>query len=301
MTADFPAGGLRLSELLGPDQVVRDGVFFQLDQTAATAPGSLVYCATLKFLRSALENANVAAVLTTAELAARVTSLPVAVSPAPRLEFFRLYKRLSEAGVLRPRMEFGRGEGCRVHPTAVVSDRSLLGRGVVVEARAFVGDHVRLGDGAYVGQGASIGVDGLMPVWDEAGLAIRFSHAGSVTIGENTVILAGTTVVTSVFQRPTSIGHDSYVGLLANVGHDARVGSRCIIGGNCVIAGAAVVEDGAQVWASSTVSHGITVGRDARVQIGSVVIDDVEAGRSVSGNFARNHRRHAIERLGRPR
>jgi UDP-3-O-[3-hydroxymyristoyl] glucosamine N-acyltransferase len=253
----------------------------KLSEVIEEVPGSLVYCATLKFLNAALSNANVAAIITTPELGARVNETPLAITPEPRGEFFRLYRRLGEGGLLRPRMDFGRGIGCRVHGSATLSERCRIGDRVVIEANAVIGEHVWLEDDAYVGQGAMLGVDGLMPLWRSDGAASRFSHCGSVVIGRNVVVLAGTAVVTSVFQQPTTIASDTFIGLFTTIGHDSQIGSHCVIGGNCVIGGGVVIEDGAQVWASASIAHGCRVGRNARVQIGAVVVDDVPPGRSV--------------------
>jgi len=58
-----------------------------------------------------------------------------------------------------------------------------------------------------------------------------------------------------------------------------------------VIAGRARVGEQAWIGASATVSNAIRVGARARVRLGAVVIRDVPAGASVSGNFAVDHAR----------
>lgn len=291
---------MKLSEVFPAIEVVRDGEFTQFDQASASTPGSLVYCATAKFMAMAMANANVAAIITTAPFAEQVPQKPLVVTANPRLAYFRAYRDLKLSGRIDYKMDFGRGTGCKIHPTAVVSDRCRLGDDVVVEAFAIVGDHVEIQSGAYIGPGAKIGMDGLMPVWDEQGNLLRFPHAGGVSIGKNTVILAGSAVVTSVFQRPTRISGNCSIGLLTNIGHDVNIGNRCVIGGNCIISGGACLEDDVQVWASSSVAHGCTIGHKATVYMGSVVVRDVPPGENVSGNYAYNHRRHATAHLRKP-
>ncbi|MCB1230174.1 MAG: hypothetical protein KDN19_07910 [Verrucomicrobiae bacterium] len=290
---------LRLSERFDPTLVGKDGVFQRLDSSAADQPGALIYAAQVNFLNAGLANENVSAFLVPPDLEERVKAAgkSYVVSPTPRLEFFRLYQQLHVEGWLEPEWEPSMGVDCRIHPDATVSPKVRLGDRVVIEAGARIGDHCVIGDDAYIGQNAVIGADGLMPVIDEEGNALRFSHAGSVLLGDRVVVLAGTCIVKSVFGRPTTIGSDSYVGLLTNIGHDVSIGRRCVVGGNCVLAGASVLEDGAEVWASTSVAQGTRIKAGAKIHMGSVVVQTVEAGEAVSGNYAYNHRKRALDHL----
>lgn len=290
---------LKLSDRFDSTMVGRDGTFLRLDSAAADEPGSLVYSAQINFLNQALENPQVSALVVSPDLASRVETSEKAfvVSTAPRLDFFRLYRELYLEGWLAPEWEPSIGLDCQIHPEATISKQVQIGDRVVIEAGARIADHCVIGDDVYVGQNAVIGADGLMPVIDENGKALRFPHAGSVEIGDRSVLLAGTCVVKSVFGRPTRIGADCYIGLLTNIGHDVSLGQYCIVGGNCVIAGSAVLEDKVEVWASTSVAQATRIKAGAKVHMGSVVVQNVEAGDSVSGNYAFNHRKHALESL----
>ncbi len=279
--------------------VGRDGAFERLDSSAANRSGALIYCTQVNFLNLGLANENVSAFLVSPELEERVKSAgkPYVVSSTPRLDFFRLYQQLHVEGWLEPAWEPSMGVDCRIHPDATVSPKVRLGDRVVIEAGARIGDHCVIGDDVYIGQNAVIGADGLMPVIDEEGKALRFPHAGSVHLGDRVVVLAGTCIVKSVFGRPTTVGDDSYIGLLTNIGHDVIIGRRCVVGGNCVLAGAVVLEDGAEVWASTSVAQGTRIKAGAKVHMGSVVVQTVEAGEAVSGNYAYNHRKRTLDHL----
>lgn len=291
----------RLSDCFDAGSIGRDGEFQLLDQGDASQPGALVYAAQVNYLKVALNNPNVAAILVSTDLVGRLeeSEKAFAVFESPRLEFFRLYRQLRRDGWLKPAIEPGRGEDCEIHPDATVSDLARIGDRVQIEAGARIADHTVIGDDAYIGQNAVIGADGLMPVIDEEGKANRFSHAGHVEIGDRCVILAGTTIVKSVFQKPTTIGPDSYIGLLSNIGHDVVTGSRCVIGGNCVIAGGVRIGNGVEIWASSSVTQGCRIGAGATVHMGSVVVQNLAEGESVSGNYAYGHRKHATDHLRR--
>ena len=291
----------RLSDCFDAGSIGRDGNFFLLDQGDATEPGALVYAAQLNFLTAALGNANVAAMIVSPDLAPRVADSEKAfvISETPRLDFFLLYRKLRRDGWLTPAVEPGRGIDCEIHPDATVSDLARIGDRVQIEAGARIADHSVIGDDVYIGQNAVVGADGLMPVIGADGKANRFSHAGHVEIGERCVVLAGSTIVKSVFQNPTTIGPDSYIGLLSNIGHDVITGSHCVIGGNCVIAGGVHLGAHSEIWASSSVAQGCRIGEKATIHMGSVVVQNVADGESVSGNYAYNHRKHATDHLRR--
>jgi acyl-[acyl carrier protein]--UDP-N-acetylglucosamine O-acyltransferase len=292
MKLKIPDNLFRLSQFFSEKSIVRDGNFSHLNQANTDAEGSLVYCANLNFLNQAIQNPNVSAIITTPLLAEMASSLACVITKTPRLDYYRLYKQLQRQGLLSPVMEFGRGNLCQIHPTAVISPKSFIGDNVVIEANAVIGDYVILGNGSYVGAGAIIGTNGLMPIWDEDGTAITLTHAGSIVIGSNSTILANSVIVRSIFPQPTTVGNNTYIGALTNIGHDAYIGHKCLIAGNCVIAGGSIIEDGVKIWASSSITHGCNLAQDAEVKIGSVVIHDLKAGEVVSGNFAYNHRQH---------
>jgi UDP-3-O-[3-hydroxymyristoyl] glucosamine N-acyltransferase len=283
---------LKLSDCFPKNKILTDGYFSHLDQTQTIQKGGLVYCTNQFYLEQAVKNPNVTAIITTQDLSQMIDGLPCVLSEAPRLDFYKLYQNLYKDGLLKPEIEFGRGSNCNIHPTATISGKTCIYDNVTIGPGAHVGDYVTLSNASYIGPGSVIGTDGFMPVWDVDGKAMRINHAGSVKIGENTTILANSVVVRSIFSQPTTIGNDCYIGHLSNIGHDVIIGNRCIIAGNCVIAGGSIIHDMAQVWSSSSVSHGCSVGEAAQVKLGSVVIHNISQREVVSGNFAYNHRKH---------
>jgi UDP-3-O-[3-hydroxymyristoyl] glucosamine N-acyltransferase len=287
---------LSLSQFFPNQRIIKDGDFSHLNKPDAEDEGALVYCENEKFFQQALQNPYVSAIITTRVFAERCP-ISCVISDTPRLEYYRLYNHLQSQGLLSPVMEFGRGNLCEIHPTAVISPNSLIDDGVVIEPHVIIGDNVVIGKGTYIAAGTVIGTDGLMPLWDTDGTALRVHHAGSVVIGNHTNILANSVIVRSVFPEPTTIRNNTYIGVMTNIGHDAYVGNQCFIAGNCVIAGAARIEDGVKIWASSSITHGCHVAKNAQIMMGSVVISNVKEGEVVSGNFAYNHRQHTTKYL----
>jgi len=105
---------------------------------------------------------------------------------------------------------------------------------------------------------------------------------GQVTLGEGVVLCPGV-ILTSCIK----LGDFAMFNCQASAGHDVEVGSCTTISGHCDLTGRCKV--GANVFMGSRVSliPGITVGDNAVVGAGAVVIRAVKAGTTVFGNPAR--------------
>jgi UDP-3-O-[3-hydroxymyristoyl] glucosamine N-acyltransferase len=181
------------------------------------------------------------------------------------------------------------GSGVKIHPSAVVSKLVRIGNNVTIGANAVVEDYSDIGDGSVIGPNAVVGAEGLMSLWDEDGNPVLVPHAGSVAIGENVLVLAGTVIAKSMFMTPTRIGDRCQIGILTNIGHGAQIGQGSVVSGNCIIAGRVTVGSGAWIGASCSIGQGLSVGAKAQVKMGSVVVQNVGDGEIVSGNFAVPH------------
>lgn len=110
-----------------------------------------------------------------------------------------------------------------VHPTAVVSASSVLGRGTVVFPLAVINAASRVGEGVIVNSGAIIEHDCV--VGDGAHLAPGSVLTGGVRVGARSTVGAGSTVLPGI-----TIGSDSTVGAGAVVTRD--VPDHGVVAGN---------------------------------------------------------------------
>jgi UDP-3-O-[3-hydroxymyristoyl] glucosamine N-acyltransferase len=280
-----------LSDWFAPEHIVRGGSFLHLDEVESSDPGALVFCQTVRHLRTALTNPHVTCILTTRSLLPETSTGGLAVAEDPRLEFFKLYNVLRDQGRMRPFDQFGIGRDCQIHPSSIVSERVVLGARVVVGPGAVIEDYCVIGDDTYIGSGVIIGAEGLFTLND--GLRpLRIAHAGHVVVGANVTILSGSVVARSLYRSPTRIGDGTRIAILTNIGHGVTIGDRCVVSGNCVVAGRAVIEDEVWIGASCSIAQGLHIGRKAHINMGSVVIQHVKGDTSVSGNFAIPHSMH---------
>lgn len=82
------------------------------------------------------------------------------------------------------------------------------------------------------------------------------------------------------------IGHKSVLG------HDCRIGEGTDISAMALIAGRVRVGKNCWIGANSVISNACSIGDDAKIRIGAVVISDLAANADVSGNFAIMHHNH---------
>ncbi|WP_424682108.1 DapH/DapD/GlmU-related protein [Frateuria sp. YIM B11624] len=253
-------------------------------------PGVVCLAANRHYLSLARANPDVAVVVTSEEVARRdfeaATPCLIVCDRPDELYLWMHLHQQTPTGTASPQID----------PTATVDASAVLHGDVRIEADAWIGPRVVisgpavLGRGVHVEAGAIIGCDGLYAK-DVAGRRRHIPHYGGVAIGADAFIHAGAVIVRSAIAgEATSIGPETHVGVMANVGHDVQVGARTTISSNVVIAGRARV--GADVWigASATLSNAVSVGDRAKIRIGSVVVRDVAAGADVSsGNFAIDH------------
>jgi UDP-3-O-[3-hydroxymyristoyl] glucosamine N-acyltransferase len=270
-------------------ELKRDGSFSELGHADSATPDTLAYCDSAYYLEAANANPSVSCILTTPDLAAKVAvSKGVAIAANPRVAFYRLHERLW------PDPKTG---DTQIHPSAIVSHGTKIGRGVIISERAVVKDGVEIGDGSFVDVGAVLGAEGLLYVRED-GENRRVRHLGGVRIGKQVTILANAVLARGIHPGlPTVVEDRAIVGIATTIGHEAHIGSNCIVSGNCVIARRAEIGEKAWIGASSMIREYVRIGARASVMAGSVVLEDVPEDAKVSGNFAIPHRRRMLQYL----
>lgn len=101
------------------------------------------------------------------------------------------------------------------------------------------------------------------------------------SLGEGVIIYGG-------FSMSVNVRLGSFVTLLSSgLGHDVEVGDFSTIAGDCSILGHAKIGQEVFLGNNVKVAPHITIGDQARVNIGSVVVRDVKPGAVMFGNPAR--------------
>lgn len=101
-------------------------------------------------------------------------------------------------------------------------------------------------------------------------------------IGQGSILQAGAFVGPNV-----QMGRHCCLNVNSGIGHDAVIGNFSSIMGNCDVTGGVVLKEGVYVSTCVGIIPSLTIGENAVIGAGAVVIRDVEAGATVVGNPAR--------------
>ena len=274
----------------GPFSVAREGSFRNLGFVHQGAEQMLSFAENARFLRAALRNGSISALLTTAELAAAAPAgIAVGICERPRAVFAMLHNRLASSGFYWEDFATVINPTARVHPTASVAEKNVrIGPGTVVGPMATILERTAIGSEVEIGAASVLGGVGFQTVRGPA--MIELTHAGGLTVGDRSRVLPGAIIATGVFRENTIIAPDVRVGSRAFVSHGVRIDERAFVGHGAVVNGGVAVGKDAWIGPGAVISQELEIGEEAVVSLGAVVIRSVPARSRVSGNFAAPHR-----------
>ncbi len=157
------------------------------------------------------------------------------------------------------------GEDSIVHANTVVRERCHLGRRVVLH------------------QNVSIGADGFgyEKAPDGSG-PLKVPQIGNVEIHDDVEIGAGTCIDRAKFGA-TTIGAQTKIDNLVQIGHNCRIGRGCVIVGLCGLSGSVTLGDGVLLAGACHIGGHLTIGAGATLGATSVVRGDLAAGKEFLG------------------
>jgi UDP-N-acetylglucosamine acyltransferase len=174
-----------------------------------------------------------------------------------------------------------------IHPTAVISPRAELGKGVQVDAYSVIGPGVRIGDRTAVKHHVTIDQNTL--IGQECRI-FPFASVGTdpqdvtyqgeetfVHIGDRNVIREFTTINRGTLKGGghTRLGDDNYLMAYAHVAHDCQIGSHVILSNCATLAGHVEIGDYAVLSGFCAVHQFVHIGRNAYIGGYSVVCQDI--------------------------
>lgn len=188
---------------------------------------------------------------------------------------------------ISPRVKLGKdvriGHNCTLDGDIVIGDGTVIWNNVTIINR------VRIGRNCDIHSGVVIGHDGFGYTEDENHRKTMVKHFGGVTlgddvyIGENACISRGTIDDTTLedgvkIDTLTHIAHNCHFHEKAAAAAPCRTNGSVTVGRNAYLAGAIV-------------RNQCTIGEDAFVGLGAVVVKDVPIGETVVGNPAKPFRK----------
>ncbi|MBF0159206.1 MAG: UDP-3-O-(3-hydroxymyristoyl)glucosamine N-acyltransferase [Magnetococcales bacterium] len=185
------------------------------------------------------------------------------------------------------------GDGVAIGPRVVIGSQVVIGADTIIHAGAIVHERCEIGSRCIIHSNAVIGADGYGFQF-VAGQHQRIPHFGTVVIGDDVEVGAGTTIDRGRFGA-TRIGTGSKVDNLVQIGHNVQIGRHVLIVAQVGIAGSCRIEDGAILAGQAGIAPHMTVGKGSRVAASTGVATEVPAGKTWSGWWGQEHRRNLIE------
>lgn len=173
-----------------------------------------------------------------------------------------------------------------IGPNSVIGEGVTLERGVVVRANVVIGPNVRVGRNSVIKSGAIIGEEGFGYEKDAQGNNLRIPHFGSVVIGEQVEIGAGTVICGGTI-TPTVIEDHVKIDDLVFIAHNCRIGRNSLIIAAAEISGSVDVGENVWVGPNATIINGIKICDDAFIGLAAAVTKPITEPGIYAGNPAR--------------
>ena len=185
------------------------------------------------------------------------------------------------------------GENCTVYPHAFIGPNAFLGSNTEVFPGAYVGENatlgkncrilpnavimagVTLGDGCVVKPGAVLGTDGFGYVL-VAGEMQKIPQIGTVTIADG-VHIGANTCIDKATLGSTSVGKDTKIDNLVQLGHNVQVGEQCFIISQVGVAGSARIGNRVTLAGQVGVAGHLHIGDGVTVGPQSGIAKDIPA------------------------
>lgn len=168
------------------------------------------------------------------------------------------------------------GHFCVIEDGVEIADGAFIDHHVVLRAGVSVGERTRIGSHTSVG-GPGFGFE-----MDDEGHPVRLGHMGGVVIGSDVEIGSHVSIAQGTIE-PTVIADHAKIDDCVFIAHNVHVGKASFVIAGAEISGSVTI--GERVWISPevTVINKVSIGDDALVGIGAVVVRDVEENTVVAG------------------
>jgi UDP-3-O-[3-hydroxymyristoyl] glucosamine N-acyltransferase len=161
-----------------------------------------------------------------------------------------------------------------------VGNNCVIGNNVVVKSNTVIGNNVEIGDNTTIG-GVGFGYVELPD-----GTTFQVPHLGGVEIADGVHIGSNTCIDRGSIGN-TVIGSNSRIDNLVHIAHNVQIGKGVFVIAGAEISGSVKIGDKAWIAPNACVREGLTIGANAVVGLGSVVVKDVAEGITVMGVPAR--------------
>lgn len=179
------------------------------------------------------------------------------------------------------------GKNVNIKAGVVIEKNSTIGDETSIDCNTVIKKGTVIGKRVKIGANNTIGGEGFGYEKDVSGQFEFLPHIGNVIIEDDVEIGNNTTIDRAVIGS-TIIRKNVKIDNLVHIAHGVELGENSLIIANSMIAGSCVIGKNVWVAPSASVLNKISVGDDAVVGMGAVVLKPVAAKQVVVGNPAKD-------------
>lgn len=296
-----------LSEKLGLELRGEDCGITGLNTLEAAGPDDVTFLANPRYI-SAVENSEAAAVVISPEYAHLAKR--ALVSENPYYDFARmmsLFSRvqgsltgISDKAYVHPEAKLGAdvtvypfayigagaeiGAGSKLFPGVYVGENCKIGEGCILYPNSVLMSDIEIGKECVLNAGVILGADGFGFVRDGNNM-FKIPQIGTVKLGDRVDIGANSTIDRGAMSA-TSVGQDTKIDNLVQIGHNCTVGRACLIVSQVGISGSTHVGDRVTMAGQAGIAGHLTIGDDVTIGPQTGVPKDIPANATVGGSPA---------------
>lgn len=214
----------------------------------------------------------------------------------PRLTFARIVKHL-----FVPNPEYTIHPTAVIHPEATIAQqvsigphcvigKCTIGAHTILHGNVFLFDHVTIGQHVTIMPNTTIGSVGFGYERNEEGNFELFPHIGGVIIADHVDIGSSVCIDRGTLGN-TIIGEGTKIDNLVHIAHNVQIGKHCAIIAHAMIGGSTVIQDHSWIAPSACIRDGLTIGKNATVGLGAVVVKPIPENEIWMGNPAAKYER----------
>lgn len=254
-----------------------------LGNVNSNAVDMLSFAENEEFLKIALENKNIVAIVVTEKLSNIETSKSLLLSDNPREAFYNIHNYLVQKKFYEVKQKSIISEKAVIHKSAYIAENNvIIGDNVNVGPHVSILENTTIDDNVTIHANSVIGEEGFQNLQLQNNL-ISVPHGGGVYIQSGVRIGANTCIDKGLFKDDTIIGKGTKIDNLVHIAHNVKIGKNCSIVANVFVGGSCIIEDNVRIAMSATLRDGIKIGRNSLIGMGSVVTRDVSENVIVMG------------------
>lgn len=212
----------------------------------------------------------------------------------PEILFYNIHETLCKTVGFYENYDFESriGNDCNIDKTVVIEPGVIIGNNVTIGPNTVVRSGSIIEDNTIIGCNTTIGSHGFQLITDGDNPPMHITHVGRCHICSNVYVGDNTCICNSLFDGETYIGSGAKIDNLVHIAHNLYVGKNAVITAHVILCGSARIEEAAWIAPNVSILNRVTIGKGAKVGLGSVVTRSVEPYTVVYGSPAKVHDKH---------